>query len=53
MFGGSNGFEQLGGMGDFGGMNEQMMMQQIQQLRQTDPQAYEQLMFMMQAQMGR
>jgi len=30
-----------------------MMMQQIEQLRVADPQAYEQLMMMMQAQMGR
>jgi hypothetical protein len=29
------------------------MMQQMEQLRQSDPQVYEQLMFMMQAQMGR
>ena len=41
-----------GGMGDMG-MSEEMMMQQLEQLRVADPQAYEQLMTMMSAQMGR
>ncbi len=41
-------YDQMGGMG----MNEQMMMQQLEQLRIADPQAYEQLMMMMQAQAG-
>jgi hypothetical protein len=30
-----------------------MMIQQLEQLRMTDPQGYEQLMMMMQAQAGR
>lgn len=57
--------DQMGGMGGYGGegmgmpgmdgmgMSEEAMMQQVEMLRQTDPQAYEQLMLMMQAQMGR
>lgn len=37
-----------------GGFSEEMMMQQLEQLRVADPQAYEQLMAMMAAQqMGR
>jgi hypothetical protein len=36
-----------------GELNEQMMIQQIEQLRHSDPQAYEQLMLMMQTQMER
>lgn len=45
----------MGGMGDMGGMgmSEEMVMQQLEQLRMSDPQAYEQLMLMMQAQGGR
>ena len=42
--------DQLGG--SFG-MDQQMMAERIEQLRMDDPQAYQQLMFMMQAQMGR
>ena len=42
----------MGGMGDMP-MNEETMMQQLQQLRMADPQAYQQLMAMMSAQAGR
>ena len=60
--------DNMGGMGGMGGMdmgmgggmpmgdmpmNEEAMMQQLEQLRMADPQAYEQLMAMMSAQMGR
>lgn len=41
------------GMDGMGGYSEEAMMQQMEMLRQQDPQAYEQLMAMMQAQMGR
>lgn len=62
---GGYGGQDYGGMGGYGGegmgmpgmdgmgMSEEAMMQQVEMLRQTDPQAYEQLMLMMQAQMGR
>lgn len=44
----------MGGMGMPGmGMSEEAVLQQLEQLRQADPQAYDQLMLMMQAQMGR
>jgi hypothetical protein len=45
----------MGGMGGMGGMgyNEEAIQQQLEMIRQQDPQAYEQLMAMMQAQMGR
>ena len=46
------GMPMMGGPGDMP-MNEEAMMQQLQQLRMADPQAYEQLMAMMSAQMGR
>ncbi len=35
------------------GYSEEAMQQQLEMIRQQDPQAYEQLMAMMQAQMGR
>jgi hypothetical protein len=40
-------------MGGMGGYSEEAMQQQLEALRQQDPQAYEQIMAMMQAQMGR
>jgi hypothetical protein len=51
-------YEQMGDMGGMGGMggmgySEEAMQQQLEMIRQQDPQAYEQLMAMMQAQMGR
>lgn len=49
-FGGMGGMPGMDGMGGF---SEEAMMQQIEMLRQQDPQAYEQLMAMMSAQMGR
>ena len=56
--GGMGDYDQMGSMGDMGGMggmgyNEEAIQQQLEMIRQQDPQAYEQLMAMMQAQMGR
>ncbi len=65
--GGYSDYDQMGSMGDMGGMgsmggmggmggmgyNEEAIQQQLEMIRQQDPQAYEQLMAMMQAQMGR
>lgn len=60
--------DQMGGYGGYGGygaypeeydnamgpgFSPEAMQQQMEALRQQDPQAYEQLMAMMQAQMGR
>lgn len=54
LFGGMGGY---GGPEEYdngmGGFSEEAMQAQLEAIRQQDPQAYEQLMAMMQAQMGR
>lgn len=57
-YGGAPGGFPPGGMGMGGGMDmpagyEEAMMQQVEMLRQQDPEAYNQLMAMMAAQQGR